>query len=166
MFRSAEDVEAAISELTSAGWDRSELSLLAQPGAFETTPGIGNAAAATDPGTARAPVVSDPDVRQGRTLATSLAGVIAAFVASGATIFTGGTALAAVIGAAAAGGGAAAAINAIGQKAGSSRADFLHEQVERGGILLWVMLRTPDKERVAHEILARHGAQIVEPHPA
>ncbi len=165
LFLSADDVESTISDLISAGWDRAELSLLAQKSAFTPEPPTTDTVrAGDDPSTRRAPVVSGTDVRQGRTLATSLAGVIAAFVASGATIMTGGTALAAVIGAAAVGGGAAAAVNAIGQWAGQSRREFMHEQIERGGILLWVMLRTPDQEHLAREILAQHGAEIVHTH--
>ncbi|HEX9466693.1 MAG TPA: hypothetical protein VGB82_29180 [Alphaproteobacteria bacterium] len=167
LFRSADAVEAAISALTSAGWDRSELSLLAQKSAFDANPPMGDAErAADDPNTQRAPVVSGTDVRQGRTLATSLAGVIAAFIASGATILTGGSALAAIIGAAAAGGGAAAAVEALGQWAGHSRDDFLHEQVKRGGILLFVMLRRPDQEQIARDILVKHGAEEVRVHHA
>jgi len=167
LFRSADSVESAVSDLISAGWDRAELSLLAQKGAFDHEPVTGDTArAGDDPTTERAPVVSGTDVRQGRTLATSMAGVIAAFVASGATIMTGGTALAAVIGAAAVGGGAAAAVNAIGQWAGQSRSDFLHEQIAHGGILLWVMLRRPDQEATARGILERRGAEIVHTHAA
>lgn len=167
LFRSADKLESAISALTSAGWDRSELSLLAQKSTFDAEPAASNTErAADDPGTPRAAVVSGTDMRQGRTLATSLVGIIAAFAATGATIATGGTALAAVIGAAAAGGGAAAAVEAIGQWAGGSRSDFLHEQVERGGILLWVMLRHPDREAAAREILLRHGAEDVHVHKA
>ena len=169
LFRSTESVEAAISALASAGWDRSELSLLGQKGAFDPQPPIGGETAeqaADDPHTKRAAVVSDPDVRQGRTLATSMASVAAAFVAAGATVASGGTALAAVIGAAAAGGGAAAAVEALGRWAGKDRADFLEEQIRRGGIMLWVMLRRPQDETKARDILVRHGAEIIHSHQA
>jgi hypothetical protein len=169
LFRSTDSLEAAISALTSAGWDRSELSLLGQKGTFDPKPPMpGETAeqAADDPHMARAPVVSEPDIRQGRTLATSLAGVAAAFLAAGATVASGGTALVAIIGAAAAAGGAAAAAEALGQWAGKSRADFLHEQIERGGILLWVMLRSPEQEGKARDILMQHGAEIVHAHQA
>jgi len=169
LFRSPDSLEAAISALTSAGWDRSELSLLGQKSTFDPKPPIGGETAeqaADDPGTSRASVVSEPDIRQGRTLATSLAGVAAAFLAAGATVASGGTVLVAIIGAAAAGGGAAAAAEALGQWAGKSRADFLHEQIERGGIMLWVMLRSPDQEAKAREILMRHGAELIHAHDA
>lgn len=169
LFRSADAVESAISALVSAGWDRSELSLLAQKSAINSTPPIGGATAeqaADDPETTRAPVVSEPDIQQARTLATSLAGVTAAFLAAGATVLTGGATLVAVIGAAAAGGGAAVAVEALGQWVGHSRAEFLDQQIKRGGIMLWVMLRTPDQEARAREILTRHGAEIIHAHEA
>src|SRR5258708_47994 len=150
LFRSADAVEAAISALTSAGWDRSELSLLAQKSAFDANPPMGDAErAADDPNTQRAPVVSGTDVPQRPTLAPSLPALIAA-----------------LIGAAAAGGGAAAAVEALGQWAGHSRDDFLHEQVKRGGILLFVMLRRPDQEQIARDILVKHGAEEVRVHHA
>jgi hypothetical protein len=164
LFHSSEALEAAINDLSSAGWDRSEMSLLAQKNVLAPEPpqeGTMQEAAA-GPEEGKSAVVSDSDVRQGRTLATSLAGVIAAFAATGATILTGGTALAAIAGAAAAGGGAAAAVNAIGQWADKSRTQYLEDQVERGGIVLWLTLRNPEQEHLAHEILTRHGAEIID----
>jgi hypothetical protein len=167
VFMSPDSLEAAVNELASNGWDRADMSLLAQEHVFSgdvselvrDTHRTGD-----DPNAPRAPVVSDTDVRQGRTLATSLAGTVAALVASGAAILTGGGALVAVAGAAVAGGGAGLLANAVGRKAGDTRADFLHEQVERGGIVLWVALRDASREAPAREILARHGASDVHIH--
>jgi hypothetical protein len=165
LFRSPQALETAINDLCSAGWDRSELSLLTQKHVLMPEPpqesSMREAAAAPEEG--KSAIVSDSDVRQGRTLATSLAGVIAAFAATGATILTGGTALAAIAGAAAAGGGAPAAVNALGQWADKSRSQYLQDQVDRGGILLWITPRDPEQEHLAQEILGRHGAEIVDP---
>jgi hypothetical protein len=167
VFMSPEGLEAAVNELASNGWDRADMSLLAQEHVFS-----GDVAAlvqdthrtADDPTAPRAPVVSDTDVRQGRTLATSLAGAMAALVASGATILTGGGALAAVVGAAVAGGGASVLVNAVGRRASGTRDDFLHEQIARGGIVLWAALRDPPDESLARMILQRHGATDVHVH--
>jgi hypothetical protein len=165
-FETIEALEGAISELASSGWDRSEMSLLAQDGVFtHDSPAPADVRqVADDPSIHRDAVVSDTDVRQGRTLATSLGAVVAAFVATGATIMSGGAALAAVIGAAAAGGGAAAAINLLGRQVGKSREEFLREQVQNGGILLWVATRQADDEGRACAILRRHGASNVHVH--
>lgn len=166
-FRSADWLEDAITELASKGWDKSEMSLLAQDGVFQ--PGIPDHGhdmqqTADEAEVKRSPVVEEEDVRQGRTLATSLAAVIAAFAASGATILTGGGALAAVIGAAAAGGGAGAAVNTIGRWISGSRSDFLRDQIDQGGILLWVKVQGVEQEALASDILRRHGATDVHVH--
>lgn len=167
VFASPESLEAAINDLASQGWDRADMSLLAQEHVFS-----GDVSdlvrdthrAADDPASPRSAVVSDADMRQGRTLATSLAGTIAAFLASGATILTGGGALAAIAGAAVAGGGASLLVNAVGRRATGSREQFLHEQVERGGIVLWVALRDESRETLAREIRRRHGASDIHVH--
>ncbi len=166
-FRSEERLEAAVSELTSSGWDRAQLSLLAPESLV--SPHLGTLQrtareASDDPELERGAVVSDADVRQGRTLASGMAGVIAAFGAAGAVVATGGGALVALVGAAIAGGGATAAVNAAGRWLGARHDDFLQEQVDRGGILLWVTLRSPGQDEKAQEILRRHGADNVHIH--
>ena len=150
-FHNSEDLERAVSALGSAGWDRSEMSLLAQHGVlFPEHVQANTRKLADDPDADRDAVISDPDIRQGRTLAASTIGLAAAFLASGATIMTGGAVLAAVIGAAAAGGGAAAIVEGVGRWANSKHARFLREQAKRGGILLWAKLdgRNRRKRRV------------------
>src|SRR3546814_7021998 len=94
MLPSPEALEAAVSAFTSSGWDRSELSILAPHSLFGDEPlPADSRQVAKNPEAGHQAMISDNDVRQGRTLATGMAGVIAAFVASGATILTGGTAL-------------------------------------------------------------------------
>jgi len=169
VFTSPEQLEGAINDLASSGWDRADMSLLAQEHVFSgdvSTLVRDTRRTADDPDAPRGSIVSDSDVRQGRTLATSLAGTIAAFLASGATILTGGGALAAIAGAAVAGGGAGLLVNAMGRKAKGSREEFLHEQVERGGIVLWVALRDGSREAVARDILTRRGATDIHVHAA
>lgn len=167
-FRSEEQLEAAISELTSSGWDRADLSLLGSSSVIDphvtVPPGQDSREAGEDPDAPRSPVVSDVDERQGRTLIGGMAGVIAAFGAAGAVVVTGGGALAAMVGAAIAGGGATAAVEAAGRWLGARRNEFLQEQIDRGGILLWVALRKPGQEQKAQEILRRHGADSVHIH--
>lgn len=165
LFHTPDDLERAISTLTSSGWDHAELSLLAQSNVLlpehvdEHTADL-----ADDPEAERQQPVSETDVRQGRTLVTGMASVAAAFVASGATIMTGGGTLAAAVGAVAAGGGAGAVAEALGHRARSRRDQFLHEQMEQGGILLWAKIETQENERKAREIFVRCGATDVHVH--
>ncbi|MCK6454089.1 MAG: hypothetical protein L6R19_25010 [Alphaproteobacteria bacterium] len=166
-FDSPEQLEEAVNALTTSGWDRADLSMLGQEHLFSAElprEGRDSERAADDPAAPRGAIVSDADVRQGRTLLSGMAGVIAAFLASGAMIVTGGGALAAVVGAAAAGGGATMLVHALGRMAGASHDQFLHEQAARGGILLWVKLHKPEQEFPAQDILRRCGAKHVHIH--
>lgn len=173
LFQTSEDLERAISDLAGAGWDRAELSLLGAADLMadndqatrdqairqrqSTTP-AGRQVQAGQAGAPQSPVVSKDDVRQMRTLSSGMAGVVAAFVAAGATVMSGGAALAAIIGAAAAGGGAAAAVEGLGHAADEKRERALRQQLETGGILLWALLRQPRDEATARAILERNGA--------
>jgi hypothetical protein len=166
-FASAESLEAAIGALSGAGWDRAEMSLMAEPGMLPTGDDAidgDTRQLADDPDVERKSVIADTDVRQGRALAAGMTGVVGAFLASGATIMSGGTALAAVIGAAVVGGGAGAAVEAIGNGIDSHRAAYLRRQIERGGIVLWAKLRDPDQEQTARAIMQRCGASDVHVH--
>jgi hypothetical protein len=165
LFHSCDDLENAISTITSSGWDRASLSLLTQHHLLESEHlDASMHALADDPESERRPPISDTDVRQGRTMLAGMAGVTAAFLASGATIMTGGGTLAAVVGAAVAGGGAGAMVEALGQKVGRARERFLREQLDHGGILLWVKIETPEGERKARKIFASCNASDIHLH--
>ena len=158
LFHSPEALEKAISELASAGWDRAELSLLGAPELLAQADHRAGPQMAQAPGAPHSPVISKDDVRQMRTLTSGMAGVVAAFVAAGATVMSGGAALAAIVGAAAAGGGAAAAVESLGRNADEKREDVLRKQIQTGGILLWALLGDTHDEAKAREILQRTGA--------
>ncbi len=162
-FAAAEALESAVSDLQSHGFDRADIS-------FQVRKGFSGHLArdydearevADDPHAPRAAVVDETDLRQLRTLGTSLAATLAAFAAAGFAVFTGGAGSLAIGAAAIAAGGVGAAGSLLGRAAGKGQETFLREQLERGGILLWV--RTPDgaAELRAVEILRRHAADDV-----
>ena len=165
LFHDRERLETALGELESAGVDRAEISLLARSEDAEAplrpsgTPG-----AEDDPRAPREAATTDTDVRQGRTLATSLGAVVAAFAASGLAVMTGGAAAAAISAAVLAGGGVAFIGATAGEAAGKRHAAFLQEQLERGGILLWVKVRDAAQEPKIAAILESHGASDVHAH--
>jgi hypothetical protein len=160
-FRSAEAMEAAISDLASAGFDRADMSHLRLT---EAPDPVSAKRLADDAGVPRSAVVSDTDVRQLRTLAGGLTGVASAFLVGGITILTGGGAALALAGAALAGGGAVAASTAVGKGLSNEREHALDLQAQQGGILLWVRLHEPGQDARACEILRRHGAGNVHVH--
>jgi hypothetical protein len=165
-FNDPEALKAAVSDLQSHGFDRADISFLAREG-FEGHIAQDYAEmrqAEDDPAAKRDPVIDETDIRQRRTLDISTAATLAAFAAAGFTVATGGaTALAAGLAVAAAGGvGGLGAL--LGKAYGQGQQTFLQEQLDRGGVLLWV--RTPDAEaeQRALDILRRHSAHDVHVH--
>lgn len=166
VFDDPEKLEAAVSELQGRGFDRADISFVAREGmaGHVATPEADMRRAGNDPATPRDAAFSDTDVRQRRVFGTSMAAVIAAFAAAGFTVMTGGVLAAAAAAAAVAAGGVGAAGVLVGREVESGQATFLREQLERGGVLLWVRTRDAAAEERACEILRRHSAHDVHVH--
>jgi len=166
-FDDPKGMQAALSDLQSHGFDRADITFIARDSYLQ-----GHLAqdygemrqAEDDPQAARAAPIDETDIRQRRTLEVSAAATVAAFAAVGLTVATGGaTALAAGIGAAAAGGvGGLGAL--LGKLYGKGQQQFMQEQIDRGGVLLWVHLRDAEAEQRALDALRRHGARDVHVH--
>lgn len=166
-FDDPEALKSAVSELQGSGFNRADISFLARDGL--TTGHVeaeyGNARAVEDdPGVPREAVTDETDIRQRRTLEISMAATVAAFAAAGFTVMSGGATLLAAGAAAAAMGGVGGIGALIGKAWGTGQKTFMREQIERGGVLIWV--RTPDAaaEERAAAILRRHGAHDVHVH--
>jgi hypothetical protein len=160
VFDNAEKLEGAVSELQSKGFDRSDLSFLAHETVAERRPLRDMGGIADDPTTARAPFVSDTDVRQGRVLGTSLAATVAGLAAAGFTVATGGVAAAAIAAAVVAAGGIGTAGAVFGRTLADDQTSFLDAQLARGGVLLWIRTRDVTAERTAVEILRRYATHV------
>ncbi|MCP5391450.1 MAG: hypothetical protein H6920_07500 [Sphingomonadaceae bacterium] len=167
VFQNANDLEAAIDDLLSNGFNRAEISLLANE---ETvTKELGHAYRKTteledDLGAPRVAYVSTEAIgdAEGALIGTPL--YIAALAATAAVVVSGGSVAAAIAGAAAAG-GAGAAIGAILARIIDKRhADRIEEQLAHGGLLLWVRTWDADDERRACEILVKHSGKDVHVH--
>ena len=153
IFPSDEAMQAAIGQLTLSGFNRADLSLpTTQPASSDATPDAG----AANP-------MTDTDVRQARTLGTSMAGYVGAFAAAGATIATGGAAAVAIAAAAAVGAGSALAANAAGNAVDAAQTDTRNAAAAAGELVLAVHAGTPDKRATAERIMREAGASSVEP---
>lgn len=167
VFDDPKTMQQALSDLQGSGFDRADISFIARDSYFRghlAQDYRDMHAAEDDPKAERATPVEETDIRQRRTLEISTGATIAAFAAVGLTVATGGaTALAAGIGAAAAGG--AAGLGALlGKLYGQGQQKFMQEQIDRGGVLVWVHLRDATAEERALDILRRHGARDVHLH--
>ena len=167
IFHRSEDLQGAIDELLSSGFDRAELSLLASEAAVEEKLGHWYErirALADDPAVPRAAYVSTEAI--GGAEGGLIGGLmyVGAGVAAGAVVASGG-ALAAIIVAAALAGGVGGLIGAVLAKmVGDHHADYLQEQLERGGLILWVRTWNVEDEGRATEILRKHSAGDVHVH--
>jgi hypothetical protein len=165
-FNRAEDLQGAIDELLSSGFDRAELSLLASAHIVEEKLGqrykVG--ALADDPAVPRAAYVSTEAI--GDAEGGLIGGLVfaAATAAAGAVVASGGT-LAAVVAATALAGGTGGLIGSVLAKwLGDHHARYLQEQMDRGGLLLWVRTWDTEHERRAVEILRKHSGSDVHVH--
>jgi hypothetical protein len=167
VFDSREALENAIEDLQSNGFDRTQLSLLASRATVEEQlrhPLTDVREVADDPETPRSEPLERPDVGNVMGVAVGPPAAFAALATAGVIALAGGPLAGIAVGALAAGGGIGA-LGALLAKTFNDEvvADF-EDQIERGGILLWVSLREPEQEAEAREILARHARGEVRAH--
>jgi hypothetical protein len=164
VFHKAEDLESAIDELLISGFDRAELSLLASEAAVaEKLGGYYRPASelADDPAAPRAAFVSSAAIGDAEGALIGGLAYVGATVAIGAVVMSGGALAAAVTAAVLAGGTGGLIGTALAQWVGHHHAAYLQNQVENGGLLLWVRAWSESDEARALEIIAKHAADKV-----
>lgn len=145
-------MQGAAAQLTLAGFDHADFSLPATFGdSGNATPNDG----AGDP-------LMDDDMRQARTLGTSMAGYAGAVAAAGATIATGGAAGLAIAAAAAVSAGTAIAANAAGTAVKDGKAADRDEAAAAGLLVLAVHTLDAGKRADAERIMRAAGATQVQ----
>lgn len=166
-FADAVSFQAAVDELLSSGFDRAELSLLASEETVQAKLGhcYQKTSDAEDdasiPRTAYVSPESFGDAEGGIVGGLLYVGAVAA---AGAVVASGGT-LAATIAAAVLAGGTGGLVGSVLAKwMDDHHARFIQEQVDRGGLLLWVFLRDAEHEKRALAILAKHSGRDVHVH--
>ncbi|MEX0758260.1 MAG: hypothetical protein WD100_01650 [Tistlia sp.] len=167
IFSDADTFEEAIDDLLSSGFDRAELSLLASERAVEEKLGHRYervAEAEDDAAIPRTFYVSPESIgdAEGGLIGGLL--YVGAVAAAGAVVASGG-ALAAVLAAATLAGGAGGLVGALLARWVDRRhAQFLQEQLDHGGLLLWVNARDAEHEKRAVDILSKHSGRDVHVH--
>lgn len=167
IFHTTADLQNAIDDLLSAGFDRAELSFLASAHAVEQK--LGHAYRkvsdiADDSNVPRAAYVSTEAI--GGAQGALIGGLfyVGAVVAAGAVVVSGG-ALAAAFAAAAIAGGAGGFVGSLlAYAVGDHHANYLQEQIEKGGLLLWVHSRDEDHQARSIGILKMHCGDNVHVH--
>jgi hypothetical protein len=167
VFHSPETLQEAIDDLMSSGFDRAELSMLAAEKTVDEKLGHKYQKIAEledDPIVPRCCYISTESIGDAQGGLVSGLMYVGAGVGAGAVVATGGT-LALVIAAAAVAGGVGGLLGAILAKSiGDHHAHHLQEQLDHGGLLLWVRTWNAEDEKRATEILSKHSGRDVHIH--
>ena len=167
VFNRSADFQEAIDELLSSGFHRAELSLLASERAVQEKLGHRYKKASElqdDPRVPRTAYVSTEAIGGAEGGLIGALVYVGATAAAGAIVVSGGT-LAGVIAAMALAGGTGGLIGTLlARWIGDHHARYLQEQMEHGGLLLWVRTRDVEKEKRATEILSKHSARHIHLH--
>ena len=167
IFHSTDDLESAVEELLTSGFDRAELSLLASEGAVaEKLGGYYRPAdeMADDPAVPRTAFVSTAAIGDAEGGLIGGLAYLGATVAVGTVVMSGGAVAATIAAAILAGGTGGLIGSALARWVGHHHAAYLHNQIDNGGLLLWVRAwNQSDKER-ALEIIENHAADRVHSH--
>lgn len=164
VFNDVSSLESAVDDLHAAGFAKDQISLLAGHDTVEQT--LGHMydrveELEDDPSAPRTAFVSGKsmDARENRLLGSLT--ILPTVIAAGTVVATAGAVAAAVVGTAVAG---ALLGTVFAHWMDRRHADWLQEQLDRGGILLWVRTPTEEDERKAMAVLTRYSAHDVHIH--
>lgn len=167
VFHSADTMQEAIDELLSSGFDRAEINLLAGAEAVEEKLGDKFEKVQQEEEDLEAPraaYLSPEAFADAEAAVFSALMYLPAVAATGIVVASGGTVAAAVLAAAAGVGGGGAVGAVLARLIGAAHAEHLQHQLDKGGLLLWVLTRDEAHEQHAVEILKRHAGDDVHVH--
>jgi len=167
VFASTDTLQGAIDDLLSSGFNRAELSLLAGEKAVEEK--LGHAYEKVeqledDPAAPKTAYVSTEAIGDAEGALVGALVYVGAVLAAGAVVATGGGVAAVLTAAAVAGGGSGLIGAALAKLVGEAHANYLQEELEHGGLLLWVRTWDAEREKRAVDILSKHSGKDVHVH--
>jgi hypothetical protein len=167
VFQTEKDMQAAIDDLLTHGFNRAEISLLASTKAVETKLGHSYRSVTEleddpDAATIAYATIEAPGAAEGAVIATlAYLGAVAAFV----PVVAGGGALAAALIAMGVGGGSGITIGALlARLIEKHHADYIADELSHGGLVLWVRTWNESDESSAIRILKAHSGVDVHVH--
>ena len=167
VFHDADSLRRAADQLMLEGFDRADLSILASHREVEKKLGHMYEKATEiedEPRVATQAYVGTDSLTEAKALAVGGLFFVGAVSAAGAVVASGGTIAAALIGAATVGGAGGLMGGLLARFLGEKQAHILNDQLDRGGILLWVRTMDPEHEEKALRILNQESAEDVHVH--
>lgn len=160
VFSDVDKMQAAVQDLQHHGFMRQEFSVLAD-GASATK---GVRELADDPKVSRTAFIEQENFGIAKGVSVSAPLYVTAVIAAGVTIAAGGSVPMSIFAAVLGGSVGAAAGLLVAMLLERRRKKWLKGQMEHGGLLLWVNLRTPEMGKKAKKILRRHDGHYVRVH--
>lgn len=164
VFHDVSDMDAAVEELRAAGFEKGDISLLASEHAVERKLGQRYERVEEledEPEAPRTAYRTRLSVGESDDMIVGSLTYLPAVVAAGVVVASAGVVAAAVTGTAIAG---ALIGTVLTRWLDKHHAEHLQEQLDHGGLLLWVRTRDEDAERRALHILTQHSAHDVHVH--
>jgi hypothetical protein len=164
VFHDVSHLEAAVEELRAAGFGQHDISLLATEHAVNRKLGHRYERVEEledDPAAPRVAYRTRASLGDSEDLLIGSLTYLPTVVAAGTVVASAGVVAAAVTGTAIAG---ALIGTVLARWLDKSHAEHLQEQLDRGGLLLWVRTPDADTQRRALDILTRHSAHDVHIH--
>ena len=164
VFHDVSDLDAAVEELRAAGFDKDDISLLATEEAVNRKLGHRYERVEEledDPAAPRVAYRTRASLGESEDRLIGSLTYLPAVVAAGTVVASAGVVAAAVTGTAIAG---ALIGTVLSHWLDQSHAEHLQEQLDRGGLLLWVRTPDPETQQRALAILTRHSAHDVHIH--
>jgi hypothetical protein len=164
VFHDVSDLDAAVEELRAAGFSHDDISLLATEQAVNRKLGHRYERVEEledDPAVPRVAYRTRASLGDSEDRLIGSLTYLPAVVAAGTVVASAGVVAAAVTGTAIAG---ALIGTVLAHWLDKSHAEHLQEQLDRGGLLLWVRTPDPETQQRALAILARHSAHDVHIH--
>ena len=167
VFQTAPQMESAIEELEEHGFDRAEISLLASDDAVRQKLGhrfYDAKSLEDDPAVPRTAFVSTESIGDAEGALIGGLMYVGALAAAGIVVASGG-AFGALLTAAVAGTASGGLVGGVlATLVGDQHAKLIQDQLDRGGLLVWVRTPSPVDEQKAVDILTRNGAADVHVH--
>lgn len=165
IFDKTENLEDAVSDLLSSGFDRAEVSILGEEGTIDRQ--LGHVIEREKDGgiETRSVYVGEEETGQARKLIVGSLAAVGGMAGGAAVVATGGALAPAFLAALLTGGAAGAAGDAASRAIEKERREELEKRVRDGGIVLFVSAADAGKEETALETLSRHSPYAVSSHP-
>lgn len=158
-------LQSAIDQLLTDGFDRSEISLLAEEKTVVPKRGHQRAVELEDDDRApRLPYIESESLTEGKASLVGGLFYIGAFVGAGALTAAGGILASPIVAGVLTGSVAGLAGLALSKLISDRQVKWMQSQLERGGLLLWARTWTEEREREAISVMQRNGGHDVHVH--